>query len=324
MSRNDTKETPTTHDRILGGIIGLVVGDALGVPVEFQPRARLDAKPVTGMIGHGTHGQPPGTWSDDSSLALATLASLLEGYNPADMMARFSRWRSEGYMTPHGEVFDIGPTTSAAIGRFDQGRDQTAWGGASDRDNGNGSLMRILPLSLYVCLRSPDDIIAAAFEVSALTHAHIRSRLCCAYYSLLVRHILEGASLPGGMELATEQLMPLVPTDERTALDRILTGAIIDEPRNRVRSGGYVVDCLEASLWCTSRHANYVDTVLAAVNLGDDTDTTAAVTGGLAGVMYGIHAIPKTWREAITRDEEVMAQAETFAGRCLKPHVVNG
>lgn len=227
-------------------------------------------------------------------------------------------------MTPHGEVFDIGPTTSAAIGRFDQGRDQTAWGGTSDRDNGNGSLMRILPLSLYVCLRSPDDIIAAAFEVSALTHAHIRSRLCCAYYSLLVKHALEGAPLPQAMTRPSEQLIPHVPTEERKVLDRILTGGITDEPRNRVRSGGYVVDCLEASLWCAYRYGSYADAVLGAVNLGDDTDTTAAVTGGLAGVMYGIHAIPKTWREAITRDEEVMAQAETFAGRCLKPHVVNG
>ena len=164
-------------------------------------------------------------------------------------------------------------------------------------------------------LRSPDDIIAAASEVSALTHAHIRSRLCCAYYSLLVKHLFEGVPLAQAMTLASEQLAPHVPADEHKALRRVLTGTIVGEPRDRVRSGGYVVDCLEASLWCACRYGSYADAVLAAVNLGDDTDTTAAVTGGLAGVMYGIHAIPEALRAAIARGEEIMVLARAFADR---------
>lgn len=307
------ERTPTIRDRVIGGIIGLLVGDALGVPVEFESREYLKAHPVTGMTGYGTHNQPPGTWSDDGSLALATLASLLDGYDPHDVISRFSRWWSEGYMTPHGVVFDIGNTTSAAIRRFNTKGQRGLWGGVSEHDNGNGSLMRILPLSLYVHRLGTDEIVARSFEISSLTHAHVRSCLCCAYYSLLVRHLLNGARLVEAMKRASEELMPHVPAGERQILHRVLTGSVIEEAESGIRGSGYVVHCLEAALWCAGRHESYAEAVLAAVNLGEDTDTTAAVTGGLAGVMYGIEAIPMEWRNAIARRDEVMALADAFA-----------
>jgi ADP-ribosyl-[dinitrogen reductase] hydrolase len=318
MSSRDSPNSISIHDRVTGGIVGLLVGDALGVPVEFRPREHLKAHPVTGIRGFGTHNQPPGTWSDDGSLALATLASLLDGYDPDDVMKRFSRWWSEGYMTPHGVVFDIGNTTSAAIQRFNMKARRDVWGGVSERENGNGSLMRILPLSLYVHRLSTDDIVARSCEISALTHAHIRSCLCCAYYSLLVREVLKGAPFAGAMVCASEQLMPHVPTEEREVLGRVLACSVIGEPESSIRSGGYVVHCLEASLWCVGHHDSYAEAVLAAVNLGGDTDTTAAVTGGLAGVQYGIEAIPREWRDAIARRDEVMALAEAFANVVCK------
>lgn len=304
---------PALRDRILGGIIGLVVGDALGVPAEFRSRTHLRQHPITGMTGHGTHNQPPGTWSDDSSLGLATLASLLEGYDPVDMMARFSRWWSEGYMTPHGRVFDIGNTTSASIQRFNMKRERSEWGSTSEGENGNGSLMRILPLSFYACQQDTQEIVARSFEVSALTHAHVRSRLCCAYYSLLVRDVVKGSSLTQAMSAASRELMPFVPNEERTILARVLSGAIIHEPEDRIRGSGYVVHCLEASLWCANRDNNFAEAVLAAVNLGEDTDTTAAVTGGLAGTIYGIAAVPEEWRSTLIRGDEVMAMAIALA-----------
>lgn len=265
------------------------------------------------MTGYGSHNQPPGTWSDDSSLALATLAGLLDGYDPNDMMARFSRWWSDGYMTPHGAAFDIGNTTSAAIERYDMGRDRSAWGSTSERENGNGSLMRILPLSLYVANRPTEEIVARSFEVSALTHAHIRSRLCCAYYSLLIRGILAGVSLAEAMAAASHELTPYVPGAERQVFGRILDGTVVHEPENSIRGSGYVLHCLEASLWCVSRCYGFTEAVLAAVNLGEDTDTTAAVTGGLAGTLHGIQAVPRDWCETLARGGEVAAMAEAFA-----------
>lgn len=320
MNAHQTDQTLPVRERVLGGVIGLVVGDALGVPAEFQPRERLARDPVKGMRGHGSHNQPPGTWSDDSSLALATLVALLQGYDPDRIMADFARWWSEGYMTPHGVVFDIGITTSVAIQRYNMkcGRDE--WGGQAVSANGNGSLMRILPLSLFVSRCPTPEIISRSFEISALTHAHIRSELCCAYYSLLVRELLKGTALKDAMNAASAELAPSVPPEEKGVLARVLSGSVVEEPTKNIRGSGYVVRCLEAALWCNARHNSYADTVLAAVNLGEDTDTTAAVAGGLAGIRHGIAAIPDEWQRAIARSEEIMRLANRFADQlCSNP-----
>lgn len=303
----------TLRDRMVGGVLGLVVGDALGVPVEFKPRALLRNNSVTGMTGFGTHHQPPGTWSDDSSLALATLESLLDGYDPHDMMRRFSRWLREGYMTAHGEVFDVGGTTNTALAHFADRLPRDEWGEADERSNGNGSLMRILPLSLYVHRMDPAEVITRSMEVSALTHAHIRSRLCCAYYSLVVKAILEGRDLAAALAFAAGNLKPHVPEAEAKPLRDILSGAIITRGESRISGAGYVVATLEASLWCCARYPDFSSAVLVAVNLGEDTDTTGAVTGGLAGVMYGEQAIPPEWVKALARSDDVQRLAAAFA-----------
>lgn len=306
----------SVKDRMVGGLLGLVVGDALGVPVEFQSRSARDRNPVTGMVGFGTHGQPPGTWSDDSSLALATAESLLSGYDPADIMRRFSCWRSEGYMTARGEVFDIGNTTAAAISRYDRGKPPETWGGCGEHSNGNGSLMRILPLSLFVRARPAREIVRLSGEVGALTHGHMRSQLCCGYYSLLVRELLAGRPLPEAMSATAGDLVPHQPSTEAEHFHPLMGGEVLDWPRDRVESSGYVIHTLEASVWCVGRHECFPSAVLAAVNLGDDTDTTGAVTGGLAGVIYGRAAIPADWLDAIAEKNEVVALAEALADRC--------
>ncbi|HEY3322356.1 MAG TPA: ADP-ribosylglycohydrolase family protein [Planctomycetota bacterium] len=306
---------PSFRDRIVGGVLGLAVGDALGVPVEFRSRDDLVREPVHDMSGPGTHHQPPGTWSDDSSLALATLDSLLGGYDPADMMKRFCRWRYQHYMTARGSVFDCGITTHMAITRYRDGAPQGDWGGEAEAENGNGSLMRILPLSLYVHRSDPNTIVERSGEVSALTHAHIRSKLCCGYFSLLIKAILSGQPLHDAIRWAGQELGPHVPALEKPILQDVLSGEVTRRDRDAIDSGGYVVHTLEASLWCVARCTDFSAAVLAAVNLGGDTDTTGAVTGALAGVLHGQQAIPEKWRRAIARADDVQALAHALADR---------
>ncbi len=306
------------REQIVGCVLGLVVGDAVGVPVEFKSRAQLDAAPVTDMTGFGTYNQPPGTWSDDSSLALSTAESLLAGYDPADMMRRFHAWLTTGAMTPHDEVFDVGIATRAAIARFARGEPADAWGGRGERDNGNGSLMRIAPLACAVHRLNVATIVGRSVEVSALTHAHPRSTLCCAYLSLLMRGLLGGQGLVDAMAAAASDLRPYVPVHEREALRRVLDGSVLMAPREAIQGSGYVVHCLEASLWAAARAADYRHAVLLAVNLGDDTDTTAAVTGAICGAMYGTRAIPEGWLAALVRGPRVRELAEQLAARVLE------
>ena len=313
-----TSEGPLTlREQLVGCLLGLVVGDALGVPAEFKTRRQLDQKPVTTMTGFGTHKQPPGTWSDDSSLALATAESLLEGYAPRDMMRRFHAWLTTGYMTPHGEVFDVGNATQAAIARFAEGLPQEAWGGREERDNGNGSLMRIAPLSCAVHHLDAAAIVAASVEVSALTHAHPRSTMCCAYFSLLLRGLLTGQGLDEAMQAAACELRGSLPPEEAQLFARVLDGTVLLADRGQIAGSGYVLHCLEASLWAAARGRGFRESVLLAVNLGDDTDTTGAVTGAICGAMYGLRGIPADWLAAVVRGDMVRALAEQLASKIL-------
>ena len=310
------------REQLIGCVLGLVVGDAVGVPAEFKSRAQLDREPITDMTGFGTHRQPPGTWSDDSSLALATAESLVAAsYEPRDMMRRFHAWLTTGYMTPHGEVFDVGIATRAAIGRFARDEPMAVWGGRDERDNGNGSLMRIAPLSCAVHRLDPATIVARSVEVSALTHAHPRSTLCCAYFSLLLRGIFSGQALPDAMQAAADDLRPHVPAEEAVALRRVLDGSVLAAPREQIAGSGYVLHCLEASLWAAGRGRDYAESVLLAINLGDDTDTTAAVTGALCGAIYGTRSIPPGWLAGLARAEMVRGLAEQLADSVLRESV---
>lgn len=245
-------------------VFGQAVGDALGVPYEFRAR---DSFVCTDMTGRGTHGMPAGTWSDDTSMALALCDSYRElGCVEADdILARFRAWRDEGAYSVDG-LFDIGITTSIAL---DSGR-----GGAGERDNGNGSLMRTVPLAFT---DATDDEVWA---VSAITHAHAIACDACVDCVRAARMLASGASA------------------ERAAL-AVGMGWVATAPRGAIRSGGYVLDTWAAALWCLVRTGSYEECVLAAVNLGEDTDTTAAVAGALAGIVYGASSIPRSWMNAL-------------------------
>ncbi|MBQ9747581.1 MAG: ADP-ribosylglycohydrolase family protein [Clostridia bacterium] len=283
--------------KLYDAMMGFVVADALGVPFEFKERDSFCAQ---GMVGYGTHGQPVGTWSDDSSMMLATLESLgrCGRIDFKDIMQNFVSWMNDAAFTAHGELFDIGGTTRRAIEKYDKHGKVRECGERGRFSNGNGSLMRILPLA-FVPHTSVD-----VYDVSALTHAHEISVLSCRYYLQVAEGLLDGVDKTEAVRSLTDCEGEFVRLPE---IDKCR--------RDQIRSTGYVVDTLEAALWCLLTTESYRDCVLTAVNLGDDTDTVAAVAGGLAGILYGVggeKGIPTEWIEAVARAEWITALCETL------------
>lgn len=306
------------RDRIVGGLVGLVVGDALGVPVEFGDRAERDRDPVHGMRAFGTHGQPLGAWSDDGALALAHAAAFAaHGWDARRHLEAFAEWHERGAFTAHGRVFDVGRTTRQALRRFLAGQPPGRTGGMALRDNGNGSLMRILPASCWWAQAPIHAVVEGLGAASALTHGHIRSRLCCAWHALIAGGLLGRVPLHEGMALAARLLAPRIPHEERAVFAPLIDSSALRWPRERIRSDGYVVSTLTAACWCLHRHDGYAAAVLEAVNLGGDTDTTAAVAGGLAGLRSGLTGIPRAWIDCLPQAGRVLALAERFADACL-------
>lgn len=311
------------EELVKSAILGFVVGDALGVPVEFVPRNELVQASVTGMRSGGTHHQPAGTWSDDSSMTLCTLESLVHGLDYQDIMHKFHLWAKEGYWTAHGEVFDMGMTTQEALIRYVQGTAPSRCGGSDFYDSGSGSLMRILPLALYLLKTEGEQyntsrrIYQRIYEVSSLTHAnHVCGMACCIYCSianeLLCGHDIAKA-IQSGMK-KTEDSFCLEPfySDVFSLFERLDVDVLLQKSSDEIDSSGYVVDTLEASLWCLLHTENYCSCVLTAVNLGGDTDTVAAITGGLAGIRYGLSDIPDEWLSCIARRAEIETLCSDF------------
>jgi ADP-ribosyl-[dinitrogen reductase] hydrolase len=292
-------------------ILGFVTADALGVPVEFTNRAERMKDPVNEMRGYGTFHQPPGTWSDDSSLTLCLLESLVDGYRIDDVANKFVQWLDDGLWTAHGDVFDVGGTTRASIRRFARGIPATECGGATEWDNGNGALMRILPLLFYTTRSSDEDRTRIINEVASITHRHARSLMACHIYIDFARHILAGHSAQGSYRLIMQNAEHYRQADaEANHFERVLSGQLLELDVSQIRSSVYVVDTLEAAIWCILHTNNYRDAVLSAVNLGGDTDTIAAVTGGVAGLYYGLDQIPADWLNIVARRSDIESLCE--------------
>lgn len=309
------KMMPDRKAAIRSAILGAAVGDALGVPVEFQNRARRKEDPVTGMRKYGTHHQRAGTWSDDSSMIFATMEGLMKagGYDPESVMREFEGWVQNAAHTPHGEVFDIGNATHSAIRKFSMGSPLSECGGIEEHSNGNGSLMRILPIGLAFA----DDrkLIEKASEISSLTHAHERSRFCCAFYCLVVSELLHGFDIEQSTFTAWEIMDRAWKFSEleRSRFDALHPEKLLNRSEDEIGSSGHVIDTLEAALWVNAQHDSYGDAVLHSVNLGDDTDTTGCVAGGLAGLLYGEKGIPSEWLDVLVKRFEIESMCETFA-----------
>ncbi|NES87641.1 MAG: ADP-ribosylglycohydrolase family protein [Moorea sp. SIO2B7] len=310
--------TKLTNSKVLSGLMGVCVGDALGVPVEFTPRSDRQSSPVTKMQGYGTYNQPPGTWSDDSSLtfclAEALSKELLTDQLYETLADYFCRWRNEAFWTPHNYVFDIGNTTATAILRLQRGISPLEAGGTTARSNGNGSLMRILPIAFCYPLVDFPELIKRVHNVSCLTHGHPRSQISCGIYISIAVFLLQGSNPVDAYHQGIDKVREIYqqePYDsEMHHFQRVISGNLGDVPIDLIRSSGYVIDALEAALWCFLNSKNYPETVLTAVNLGEDTDTTAAITGGLAGIYYGFEQIPQEWIEQIARKDDIIELAE--------------
>lgn len=292
-------------------LLAHLIGDALGVPVEFTDRAARRSDPVKSMRSGGCWEQPAGTWSDDGSLMLCSWETLVtEGDDPEAAMVRFCRWYQKGLWAVRGHVFDIGNATRQAFSRHVQKLPQP-WGGTTEFDNGNGSLMRILPVALALKDLPSGQLIQRIGTWSALTHAHSRSRACCQIYALVIRELLSGHPVAIALARAVKEIKPWLTTDDLNHLDRILDGSVLNAQEEAISSDGYVVHSLEASLWCLAKGGCFADITLRAVNLGGDTDTTAAITAPLAAIVHGPECLPVEWRDLILRQpglSELMAR----------------
>ena len=312
--------------KCIGAMMGLVVGDALGVPVEFKSRVELKENSVTDMRAYGTHSQPAGTWSDDSSMAVATMEWLGEiGTTEPDyslLMDKFSNWLLYGDYTPYQNNYDCGIATSKAIMNYGRGIKPLQCGGKSEFDNGNGSLMRILPAALkYSEGLASDELkdVEIIYNLSALTHAHTRSKLGCLLYSKIIADMLQMTddkftAVESSLLKCKQYLESVADEDiayEMQKFSRLWNlQEFMNLEENKIKSSGYVVDTLEAAIWCFLNTDNYKECVLKAVNLGDDTDTVGAVAGGLAGLYYGIDGIPKGWVDIIPKKEWIIELIE--------------
>lgn len=295
-------------------MLGHAVADALGVPVEFCYGEELAENPVAEMLGYGTHPVPAGSWSDDTSMSLCTLDSLAKGEIDYDeIMCNFGKWYYDNDFTPTGEMFDIGGTCSDAIHNYHKENCSYRDCGIDDEcSNGNGSLMRIHPFVLYTHYKmmSVKEWEPIIFEASALTHAHERSKLACGIYAYILLQLLAAPNI-GAVEIALKRAEENYRDHEEIAhYGRMFKPDFAKLEANEIRSSGYVVDTLEAAVWCLLTTDSYKDCVLKAVNLGDDTDTVAAVAGGLAGAMYGYEAIPVEWRNTLIKREYIEAMCE--------------
>lgn len=268
-------------------VIGFVVGDALGVPVEFQSREYLKENPVVDMIGYGTYNMPQGTFSDDTSMTLAMMTSILNNNGVIvydDIMNEFIEWYDNSKYTQYNHTFDIGNTTSFALNNYKNGIPPLESGLSGEHDNGNGSLMRVLPLAFI------EGIDRKTIEnVSSLTHAHIKSKIACVFYVELLKSIIRNeVSIKEHTKIASDKIKNYYRNfEELKNFDRILNGTIFNYDVESISSSAYVLTTLEAVIYVLGNTNGYKEAVLTAVNLGGDTDTIGAITGGVAGLYWG-------------------------------------
>jgi ADP-ribosyl-[dinitrogen reductase] hydrolase len=283
-------------DRYQGCLLGLACGDAVGTTVEFS--ARESFKPVTDMLGGGPFDLQPGQWTDDTSMALCLAASLVHclGFEPVDQMNRYVNWWQWGYYSSTGDCFDIGATTAKALQRYLVTRDPVA-GSKDPNEAGNGSLMRLAPIALFF---HPDSAAVRYYarRSSELTHAAPEAVECCELFAAMLNDALQGKD-----KAEILQRRPVLASMPKV---RAIEGATyLGKERAQIRGTGYCIESLEAALWCFARTSSFEEAILAAANLGDDADTTAAITGQLAGAYHGASSIPGHWLERLHMQSEI-------------------
>jgi len=287
--------------RYQGALLGLAAGDAVGTTVEFKPRGSFT--PLTDMVGGGPFRLKAGQWTDDTSMALCLANSLLEkqGFDAQDQMYRYNDWRVNGYMSSNGRCFDIGVTVSEAISQYIGSGDPFS-GPTNPLSAGNGSLMSLAGVPMFY---SPDiqQVIHFSGESSRTTHGAKECVDACCYFAMLIHCALQGMDKQHILACDLYQ-----PTTKK--IKAIQQQQYINKTSTQIKGTGYVVDCLEAALWCFQQTESFADAILMAANLGDDADTTAAVCGQIAGAFYGIEGIPEQWLAKLTMVDQITSLAD--------------
>lgn len=309
----------------LDGIMGVIIGDALGVPVQFLTREELNENPVTQMRGYGTFHMPPGSWSDDGSMTLATLDSIREKreIDYDDIMTRFVGWNFEGQYTPTGRAYDQGNACLESICNYVGTGNYKTCGKTGEYANGNGALMRIMPVCLYAYIQhtkgkiTVDEALDYVHQATALTHNHLRAKMASGIYFFIVQEILNGEGdlillLQKGIDKAKEYYTKdIANLTEWTRYSRLVDlSEFSKEEEENIKSSEYVVDSIEAAVWSLITTTTFQDALLKAVNLGGDTDTIAAIAGGLGGLYYGHALMEENWKDTIIKKEEIEALCE--------------
>ena len=291
-------------ERYRGCLLGLACGDAVGTTVEFRPRGSF--APVTGMHGGGPFGLIAGEWTDDTSMALCLAASLIhcKGFDAVDQMNRYCNWRNVGYMSSTGSCFDIGLTVSGALTRYLASGDPFA-GDPDPRTAGNGALMRLAPVPMFYAANA-EATWKQAGESTRTTHGALEAIECSRLFALQLRSALRGED-----KAAILSTTPLAPLSEKVAA--LARNDHASKTTGQIKGSGYCVESLEAALWCFANTGSFEEAVLAATNLGDDADTTAAICGQLAGAFYGVEGIPRDWLDKLV----MRAEIEEMAGQLL-------
>ena len=318
----NNKNNKNNRNVWLDGIMGVAVGDALGLPVQFESREALRKDPVTEMLPCDLFFSPIGTWSDDTAMTIAMFESInrLGHVDADDIMQNFIRWQYEGEFSANDRCIDEGITCSIGITNYKENVDIYTCGRTGEHANGNGSLMRTLPISIYYAKQvkkekaTIEEAIKDIHLVSALTHNHLRACIACGLYFFCVTEIIYGeGDLMTRLQTAMDAGFRFYDKSEETREDLSYYGAFFDlsefakQPEGSIKSTGYVVDSYEAAIWSLINTDSYRNAMIKAVNLGDDTDTVAAIAGGLAGLYYGYDAIPEEWL-AVLRKREWLEQ----------------
>lgn len=284
------------YDRYLGTMFGMACGDAVGSKVEWKTRAWCKLRPVKGMEGSDIHKLEPGQFTDDTSMALCLAASLVEcnGFDAKDQIDRYVKWREEGYMGCQGRCIGIGKTVSGSLDDYLYFGNGPLDGNKNPNSAGNGSLMRIAPIPLFY--HNYADMNWAALKSSCTTHGSPETNYACVLYSIYISRALNGWSKD---EILAGTWLSTVSEHIPPKIVEISNGSYFNKPEADINGTGYVIDSLEAALWCFKTTNSYKEAVLTAANLGDDADTTAAIVGMLAGAYYGVEGIPEEWLDVL-------------------------
>ena len=307
---------PLLKNKMQDALWGFIVGDALGVPYEFSERDEMLANPANGMIGYGTYNQPPGTWSDDSSMMLCVLENLAKDGSVRHLADLFLSWYRDGYHTAGGQVFDIGFTTLDALTRLAEGVHPTKAGNLDERSAGNGSLMRCVP---YAFAADMSESIFNMIVQNRITHPLTICHEASMFYVKMLRALAEGSTKEEALSTAGAYVRygwRIVDQNDNTSIDkfsRLFNSSFSSVHVDEIHSIGYVMYTLEACVWCFMNSNNYSEAVLKAVNLGGDTDTIAALVGAMAATFYGSAQIPVEWSSTIQRGAEL----EAFIKDCI-------